>query len=76
MSAQEKNWQALIEHLKLSRRDFVFSGLAAGALTLTPRFALAQAGAPYKIGWASIRSRWCIATPRPSPMSARARRNR
>ncbi|MDH3318459.1 MAG: ABC transporter substrate-binding protein, partial [Betaproteobacteria bacterium] len=50
MSAQEKNWQALIDHLKLSRRDFVFSGLAAGALTLTPRFALAQAGAPYKIG--------------------------
>ena len=50
MSTKEKNREALIDQLKFSRRDFVFSSLAAGALTLTPRFAAAQAGATYKIG--------------------------
>ena len=50
MTTKEKQWDALIDQLKLSRRDFVFSGLAAGALTLAPRFASAQAGATYKLG--------------------------
>jgi len=49
MSTSDRKWEALIENLKLSRRDFVFSTLATGALTLTPRFASAQAQT-YKIG--------------------------
>ncbi|MGH8675792.1 MAG: ABC transporter substrate-binding protein, partial [Burkholderiales bacterium] len=41
------NW---LETLKLSRRDFILAPLATGALALTPRFAGAQAGLPYRIG--------------------------
>ncbi len=50
MSTNDRKWEALSEQLKLSRRDFVFSSLAAGALTLTPRLVSAQAAQPYKIG--------------------------
>ena len=50
MSTSDRNWEALSEQLKFSRRDFVFSTLAAGALTLTPRLVSAQAAQPYKIG--------------------------
>jgi len=50
MSTDDRKWEALSEQLKLSRRDFVFSSLAAGALTLTPPFVSAQAAQPYKIG--------------------------
>ena len=50
MGTTDRKLEALMEHLRLSRRDFVFGGLAAGALTLTPRFAAAQAAKPYKLG--------------------------
>ena len=50
MSTSDRKWEAVIKNLEFSRRDFVFSSLAAGALTLTPRFAGAQAAKPYKIG--------------------------
>ena len=46
MSMSDRKWEAVIENLKLSRRDFVFSSLAAGALTLTPRLVSAQAAQP------------------------------
>ena len=50
MSTTDRKLSGLIDKLELSRRDFTFSSLAAGALTLTPRFVSAQAGKPYKIG--------------------------
>jgi len=34
----------------MDRRDFVISSLAAGAMTLTPRWVSAQASTPYRIG--------------------------
>jgi branched-chain amino acid transport system substrate-binding protein len=39
-----------LETLELSRRDFILAPLASGALALTPRFARAQAGVPYRVG--------------------------
>ena len=42
--------QLLSHKLEVSRRDFIFSTVAAGALTLTPRFAGAQAAKTYKLG--------------------------
>ena len=36
MSTTDRKWEALIQNLEFSRRDFVFSSLAAGALTLAP----------------------------------------
>jgi branched-chain amino acid transport system substrate-binding protein len=50
MSTSDRKWEALIHNLKASRRDFVFTSLAAGALSLTPRFVGAQAAKPYKVG--------------------------
>ena len=35
MTQSDRKWDVLIDRLKLSRRDFVFSAVAAGALTLT-----------------------------------------
>ena len=49
MSTRQRSGTALSRNFELSRRDFVFSALAAGALTLAPRFAGAQAQT-YKIG--------------------------
>ena len=43
-------WQRIIDSLEISRRDFILSTVAAGTLTLTPRFVAAQAARPYKIG--------------------------
>jgi len=39
-----------LETLQLSRRDFILTPVATGALALTPRFVRAQAGLPYRIG--------------------------
>ncbi|MBE0600064.1 MAG: ABC transporter substrate-binding protein [Burkholderiaceae bacterium] len=50
MTQSDRKWGKLIDDLQFSRRDFIFSVGAAGALTLAPRFASAQAGRPYKIG--------------------------
>jgi branched-chain amino acid transport system substrate-binding protein len=50
MSTSDRKREALIENLKVSRRDFVFTSLAAGALSLTPRFVDAQTAKPYKLG--------------------------
>jgi len=47
--ATEKNLQS-IYNTQIDRRDFVLTSLAAGAMTLSPRWASAQAGAPYRIG--------------------------
>ena len=50
MTQSDRKWDKIIDDLKLSRRDFIFSSVAAGVLTMTPRFAGAQAGKPYKLG--------------------------
>ncbi len=47
MTRRFERWQ---ETLKVSRRDFILTPLATGALALAPRFVRAQAGLPYKIG--------------------------
>jgi len=43
-------WEGVIENLELSRRDFLFSTLATGALALTPRWVSAQGARPYTLG--------------------------
>jgi branched-chain amino acid transport system substrate-binding protein len=50
MIQSDRKWDGIIDKLKLSRRDFIFSTVAAGALSLTPRFAGAQTARPYKLG--------------------------
>ncbi len=50
MTHSDRKWDGFIDSLKVSRRDFIFSSVAAGVLTMTPRFAGAQAGKPYKLG--------------------------
>ena len=50
MTQSDRKWDELIDKLGVSRRDFIFSSVAAGVLTLTPRFAGAQAGKVYKLG--------------------------
>ncbi len=44
----DKKWDAVLKNM--SRREFITTTAAAGALTLTPRFVSAQAGTPYKMG--------------------------
>ena len=44
----DKKWDRIMDGM--NRRDFIMSSLAAGALTLTPRFVGAQAGKTYKLG--------------------------
>jgi branched-chain amino acid transport system substrate-binding protein len=39
-----------LETLKVSRRDFVLTPFASGALALTPRMVQARAGLPFKVG--------------------------
>ena len=39
MTGNGRNWDKIIDQLKVSRRDFIFSTAAAGVLSLTPRFA-------------------------------------
>ncbi|HEV8096503.1 MAG TPA: ABC transporter substrate-binding protein, partial [Burkholderiales bacterium] len=46
----DKRWESIINSMEISRRDFVFSTVAAGTLTLIPRMVSAQAARPYKIG--------------------------
>ncbi len=48
MSVQK--YHGWLETLKVSRRDFVLTPLASGALALVPRPVRAQAGVPYRIG--------------------------
>jgi len=50
MTQSDRKWDGFIDKLKLSRRDFIFSSVTAGVLTMTPRFVSAQAGKPYKLG--------------------------
>ena len=45
----EKKWWS-IYNTQIDRRNFVLTSLAAGAMTLTPRWVGAQAGKPYRIG--------------------------
>jgi branched-chain amino acid transport system substrate-binding protein len=44
----DKKWECIMDGM--NRRDFILKSLAAGVLTLTPRFVGAQAGNPYKLG--------------------------
>lgn len=44
----DRSWTELFK--SVDRRDFIITSLAAGAMTLSPRVASAQAGAPYRIG--------------------------
>jgi branched-chain amino acid transport system substrate-binding protein len=50
MTQSDRKWDGFIDKLKVSRRDFIFSTVAAGVLTMTPRFVGAQAAKPYKLG--------------------------
>jgi len=50
MTQSDRKWDGFIDKLNVSRRDFIFSTVAAGVLTMTPRFVGAQAGKPYKLG--------------------------
>ena len=50
MTQSDRKWDGFIDKLHVSRRDFIFSTVAAGVLTMTPRFVGAQAGKPYKLG--------------------------
>jgi len=45
----EKKWWS-IYNTQIDRRDFVLTSIAAGAMTLTPRWVSAQAAKPYRIG--------------------------
>jgi branched-chain amino acid transport system substrate-binding protein len=45
----EKKWWSIF-NTQIDRRDFVLTSLAAGAMTLSPRWASAQAAKPYRIG--------------------------
>jgi len=49
---EKKDWGRRIEIMSrgVSRRDFIVTSIAAGVLTMVPRFAGAQAGEPYRIG--------------------------
>jgi branched-chain amino acid transport system substrate-binding protein len=44
----DKKWERIMDGM--NRRDFILTSLAAGVLTLAPRFVSAQAGQPYKLG--------------------------
>ena len=44
----DNSWTKVLN--SISRRDFIVTSLAAGAMALTPRFVSAQASAPYRIG--------------------------
>ena len=50
MTQSDRKWDGFIDKLNVSRRDFIFSTVAAGVLTMTPRFVGAQSGKPYKLG--------------------------
>jgi len=50
MTQSDRKWDKVIDDLRISRRDFIISTAAAGVLTMTPRFASAQAGKRYKLG--------------------------
>ena len=44
----DDKWDSVLKNM--DRRNFILSTVAAGALTMTPRFVKAGAGAPYKLG--------------------------
>lgn len=53
MTGDERGaWKDNLEIVKraVSRRDFIITSIAAGVMTMIPRFAGAQAGEPYRIG--------------------------
>ncbi len=50
MTQSDRKWDGFIDKLEVSRRDFIFSTVAAGVLTMTPRWVSAQAAKPYKLG--------------------------
>ena len=45
-------WSQIVETLNktVSRRDFIITSVAAGVMTMVPRFATAGKAEPYKIG--------------------------
>ena len=44
----DQKWSQVLKNM--DRREFVATSVAAGVLTMTPRFVQAAAGAPYKLG--------------------------
>ena len=44
----DHQWDIFLK--KMDRRDFIITSVAAGLMTMTPRFVKAAAGKPYKIG--------------------------
>ena len=50
--SNDYQWSRIVDTMNktMSRRDFIITSVAAGALTMVPRFVTAGAGEPYRIG--------------------------
>jgi len=70
----DRQWDRFLNSMEVSRRDFIFSTVAAGVLTMTPRFVGAQAREPYKIGvllpQTGVGANWMAETIRGLPLIA------